>query len=427
MDRSDRVAAEVKQRSIPAYWIIGLFVFVNTMICYFDRVNFSVAAPTIMNRFHWDMGILGVAMSMFGVGYILTQIPAGLLSDRFGGRKVLAAGSVGWSFCTLLTPFAGTPLLMYLVRGLLGLAEGLNFPGATSVLSRWVPRKARARIQGLNLSGVAAGPLIATPLTIWIMTAFGWKAMFYFYGVLGLVWAGAWLLYSTEHPFEHKGMSRENLREIETGQASEEAVSVGDAPVRSKAVWGLAIAYFCFTYTWWLFLNWLPTYLVQARGYTTIKMGSFASLPWLAALISTNGAGWLSDLLVKRGFSTGGARRTLIYAGAPAMAVCLWFVTQAGNAGVAVALISVTISLAGMNFPGFWSLPMDMNVRKAGFITGMMNTGSALASIVAPGVTGYVAMWFGWTTALGLGSVLALLSAIVMYLTAPKLERRLKV
>ena len=102
------------------------------------------------------------------------------------------------------------------------------------------------------------------------------------------------------------------------------------------------------------------------------------------------------------------------------MAVCLWFVTQAGNPEVAVGLITITISLAGVNFPAFWSLPMDMNVRKAGFITGMMNTGSALASIVAPGVTGYVAMWFGWTAALGLGSVLALLSAVVMYLTAPK-------
>src|SRR5512137_289769 len=215
MEPPDRAAAEVKQRRVPTYWIIGLLVFANTMICYFDRVNFSVAAPTIMKLFHWDMGILGLAMSMFGVGYILTQIPAGLLADRFGGRKVLAAGSVGWSLCTVLTPFAGTPLLMYLVRGLLGLAEGLNFPGSTSVLSKWVPLKARARIQGLNLSGVAAGPLIATPLTVWIMTEFGWKPVFYFYGVLGILWAGAWLLYSTEKPSEHKVMSRENLTETE--------------------------------------------------------------------------------------------------------------------------------------------------------------------------------------------------------------------
>jgi len=413
-------AAEVKRRPIPTYWIIGLFIFVNTMICYFDRVNFSVAAPTIMKHFNWDMGVLGLAMSMFGVGYIFTQIPAGLLGDRFGGRRVLAGGSIGWSFFTLSTPFAATPLLMYLVRGLLGLAEGLNFPGSTTVLSRWVPRKARARIQGLNLSGVAAGPLIATPLTVWIMTLFGWKAVFYFYGVLGFLWAVAWLLYSTENPSEHRRMTSEELREIEASQAAEEGVSVGDAPVRSKAVWGLAAAYFCFTYTWWLFLNWLPTYLVQARGFTIIKMGLYASLPWLAALISSNAAGWLSDALVKRGFSTGKARRTLIYVGAPVMGVCLWLATQASNAGAAVALITATILLTGLNFPAFWSLPIDMNVRKAGLITGMMNTGSALASIVAPGVTGYMAMGFGWTAALGLGSVLAFLSAIIMFLTAPK-------
>ncbi len=416
----DCVENEVKYRSFPAYWIIGFFVFANTMICYFDRVNFSVAAPTLMKHFRWDMGVLGLAMSMFGVGYILTQIPAGLLSDRFGGRRILAAGSVGWSLFTILTPFAGTPILMYLVRGLLGLAEGLNFPGSTSVLSRWVPRRARARIQGLNLSGVAAGPLIATPLTLWVMTLFGLKAMFFFYGILGFLWAAAWLLYSTENPSEHRGMSRDILKEIEAGQTTERAVFVGHAPIRSKEVWGLAAAYFCFTYTWWLFLNWLPTYLVQARGYTAIKMGFFASLPWLAALISTNGAGWLSDTLVKRGFSTGSARRTLIYIGAPAMAVCLWFVPQAENAEMAVALITVTIALAGMNLPAFWSMPIDMNAQKAGVITGMMNTGSAFASIVAPGVTGYVAMWFGWTAALGLGSVLALLSAILMYLTVPQ-------
>jgi len=412
-----------KRKPVPAYWVIGIFVFLNTMICYFDRVNFSVAAPVIMKHFNWDMGVLGLAMSMFGIGYILTQIPAGLLSDRFGGRKILAAGSVGWSFFTLLTPFAGTPVLMYLVRGFLGLAEGLNFPGSTSVLSRWVPRKARARIQGLNLSGVAAGPLIATPLTVWIMTLFGWKVVFFLYGTLGFLWAAAWLVYSTDKPSEHKAVTRRDIEEIESSMIADGKASVGDAPIRSKAVWGLTTAYFCFTYTWWLFLNWLPTYLVQARGYTLLKMGIFAALPWLAALISSNGAGWLSDALVKRGLSTGKARRTLIYCGAPAMGACLWFSTQVGNAEAAVALITATILLAGMNLPGFWSLPMDMNVHKAGFITGMMNTGSALASIVAPGLTGYVVMGFGWTAALGLGSVLAVLSAIIMALTVPEQKR----
>jgi ACS family glucarate transporter-like MFS transporter len=406
------------RRILPVYWVIGLFVFINTMICYFDRVIFSVAAPTIMRHFNWDIGIMGMAMSMFGVGYLLTQIPAGLLSDRFGGRKVLAAGSVGWSFFTMLTPAAVTPLMMYLVRGMLGLAEGLNFPGSTSVLSRWVPRRARARIQGLNLSGIAAGPLIATPVTVWIITAFGWQAVFYFYGALGLLWTVAWLFYTTEKPSDHAGMSIDVLNEIEASRTAEAGVSVGDTPVRSRAVWGLTLSYFCFTYTWWLFLNWLPTYLVEARGYTIIKMGFYGSLPWLAALISSNAAGWISDGLVRKGLSTGSARRTLIYAGAPAMALCLRLSTQAGNAETAVGLITATILLAGLTLPAYWSLPMDMNVGKAGFITGIMNTGSALAAIVAPGMTGFIVMWFGWTAALGVGSILAILSAVIMFIAA---------
>jgi hypothetical protein len=147
-------------------------------------------------------------------------------------------------------------------------------------------------------------------------------------------------------------------------------------------------------------------------------MGFYGSLPWLAALISSNAAGWISDGLVRKGLSTGSARRTLIYAGAPAMALCLRLSTQAGNAETAVGLITATILLAGLTLPAYWSLPMDMNVGKAGFITGIMNTGSALAAIVAPGMTGFIVMWFGWTAALGVGSILAILSAVIMFIAA---------
>jgi hypothetical protein len=89
--------------------------------------------------------------------------------------------------------------------------------------------------------------LIATPLTVWIMTAFGWKPVFYFYGVLGILWAGAWLLYSTETPSEHKHIRAEDLREIEASQTAEAGLSPDDAPIRSRAVWGLATAYGSFT------------------------------------------------------------------------------------------------------------------------------------------------------------------------------------
>lgn len=415
-----RIVVEKTKLRFRVYRVIGILIFINTLIVYFDRVNISIVAPTMMKYFHWDMGVMGLAMSMFGVGYILTQIPGGYLADKFGGRKILGYGSLGWSFFTFLTPFANTPTLMYMVRALLGLGEGVNFPAETSILSRWLPRKVRARIQGLNLSGIAAGPLIATPLTVWIMAVFGWQAVFYFYAALGVIWTAVWLAYSKDNPVLHKGVSSEELAEIATGQVEEAGEAVVGAPVRSTAVWGLAIAYFCFTYTHWLFINWLPTYLIQARGFTVIKMGFFAAVPWLAAFISMNVAGWISDGLVKKGFTTGKARRALIYTGIPGMAVCLLLVTQATNAYAAIALITVTMMFVGLNFPSFWSLPMDMHAQKSGLISGMMNTGSALASILAPGITGYVAMLSGWTAALSLASVLAIVSVIVIYFTAPK-------
>lgn len=402
------------------YYMIGVLIFVNTLIVYFDRVNISIVAPTMMKFFNWDMGVMGLVMSMFGVGYILTQIPGGFLADKYGGKKILTAGSLGWTFFTFVTPFANTPSLMYMVRALLGVGEGVCFPAETSILSRWLPRTVRARIAGLNLSGIAAGPLIATPLTVWIMAMFGWKAVFYTYAAVSLLWTVVWVLYSKDNPAQHKGVSDEELKEIATGQIVTADETIVSSPGRSQAVWGLAIAYFCFTYPYWLFLNWLPTYLIQARGFTIIKMGFFASLPWLAAFISMNAAGWISDGLVKKGLSTGKARRALIYTGVPGMAICLLLATQATNAYMAITLITVTMMFAGLNFPSFWSLPMDMNSQKAGVISGMMNTGSGIAGILAPGITGYVAMLSGWTAALTLAAVLAMVSVVVLYFTSPK-------
>jgi MFS family permease len=149
-------------------------------------------------------------------------------------------------------------------------------------------------------------------------------------------------------------------------------------------------------------------------------MGFFASLPWLAAFLSMNLAGWISDALVRKGFSTGKSRRILIQVGLPGMALFIGLAALAENDYVAISLITATMLLAGLNFPSFWSLPMDMHPKKAGLIAGIMNTGGALAGILAPGITGYVAMLWGWSMALYLASAMAIISVAVIGLTARK-------
>lgn len=402
------------------YTVLGFVIFINTIIVYLDRINIAIVAPVLMKNFSWDKGIMGLVMSLFGVGYLLTQIPGGVLADKFGGKKILAIGSFIWSLTTILTPFAKTPIVMYFVRFVLGLAEGVNFPTATSVLAKWLPRNARARFQGLNLSGIAAGPMIATIMTVWIMTTWNWQTVFYVYGTIGLLWCAVWTIYSKDKPQDHKGVSPEELAEIEKDRDLDIVDEVSGSPFSSKAVWGLTLAYFLFTYTGWLFFSWLPTYLVEARGFSIIKMGIFATIPNLAAFVSMQISGWASDALVKRGFTPGKARRVLIYIGVPGLAIFTWLASQAGSAYTAVAMITIAMFLSGLNYPSFWSLPIDMHMGKAGAISGIMNMGSALSAILAPGVTGFVVMAWGWTAALTFASLTALIAVGVIYFTRPK-------
>jgi len=248
----------------------------------------------------------------------------------------------------------------------------------------------------------------------------GWKAVFYVYAAVGLTWAIVWVLYSKDNPKQHKGVSSEELEEIATGQAVTTSETIVGSIGRSKAVWGLAVAYLCFTYPYWLFLNWLPTYLVQARGFTIIKMGFFASLPWVAAFISMNAAGWISDGLVKKGLSTGKARRALIYTGVPGMAVCLLLATQATNAYMAIALITLTMMFAGLNFPSFWESAYGYectkswcNIRHHEHRKWNCRNSSSRRHRLRRDV-----IWLDYRS--NTSSFLAMLSVVVLYFTAPK-------
>jgi ACS family glucarate transporter-like MFS transporter len=403
------------------YQMIGTMLFINTLIIYFDRVNLAIVAPVMMKEFGWDTSTLGLALSMFGIGYVFTQIPSGWLADKIGGRWILFGGSAVWTICTAITPFCKTPTALYTVRVLLGLGEGADLPAETSINGRWLPLKARARWQGLNLSGIAAGPLIATPLTVWITSQWGWQMAFYVFASISVVWMSFWIwIAKTDYPEKHPWVKPDELAMINEDRHRDIEISEKVSPLKSPAVWVYSFAYFCFTYTWWLFLNWLPTYMVQERGFSLGEMGILASLPWLAAFLTMLLSGAISDWLVAKGMKTGNARRLMIYVGSPLMGASVWGASQASDPMTATWMLVVTMAFAGLNFPSFWTLPVDMNPKTAGLVSGMMNTGSATAAILAPLCTGFVVQYLGWYAAITIGAVLALLVGILIFLIRPK-------
>lgn len=366
--------------------------FLSNMICYMDRINISVTAPLIMRELGWDEAALGVILSSFFVGYTFLQIPGGWLADRFGGKRILSIGVLWWSLFTMLTPLARTIAGMTAVRALMGLGEGVNFPSIQSLTARWIPAGERSRVAGFTLSGISVGNIIAFPLATWIMTSLGWQYVFYLFGFLGLAWLLFWLPLAANRPEEHRGISAGELAYITANVPP--MPPVGRTPWRTlltKApVWALIINHFCNSWGFFMFLTWLPTYLVKAHGFSIKEMGFYSMLPYIAMVAGSNAAGWLADYCIRRTGNITLIRKLFHSVSLLSASLFLVLLSQADTKTEAVLL--VTLALGMMSITGSTTGPnaMDIAPRYAGIIMGMQTTAGNIAGVIVPVVVGLI-------------------------------------
>jgi len=215
--------------------------FLATVLCYVDRVSISIAIIPLSRDRGYDGAAQGIILSAFFWGYLWPQLLGGWMSDRFGGRRVLAAGVAVWSLATLLTPPASAAFsLLIAMRVLLGLGEGVNFPAIHSITARWTLAEERSRVIALNFSGIHLGTVIALLVSPAIIVTLGWHALFYISGAIGLVWVCVWLWKTSETPETDPEISREELATIIAGRP--EAPPALEIPWRTilheKAVMG---------------------------------------------------------------------------------------------------------------------------------------------------------------------------------------------
>lgn len=405
-----------KRRRVPVYTVIMVLIFLSTLITYFDRVNISFLLPYFHTHFGWSDAELGLLSSAFFVGYTIFQIPAGILADKIGGKKTLLGGSAWWSVLTILSVFGTNVPLMSGLRAIMGVGEAANFPSDTQLTRQWVPPKQRSRGTGWNLSAIALGPLIATPITIGLLQAYGWRSVFIFYGVLGLIWTGVWSWYGRSRPEEHPKMTADELARIREAEPAVEQEAIAH-PLRSARVWGLILSYFFLLYSFYLVLTLLPTYLVQARHFSTASLALNATIPWAVAFITMNASGVIIDWLIRRGWAAGTARRVLIYVGLVGTGVFVTLEAMAPTPGLAVTGVSIALGFAGLCFSPYWALPIDYSPGSPGMVSGVLNTSGNIAGIVAPAVTGLLVSATGsWDVALFVSAALAIVGAIILAL-----------
>ena len=379
--------------------------FLAVFLCYMDRVNISVAALPMQQSFHWTETVKGIMLSSFFVGYLLFQVPSGVLANRLGGRWVLGFAVAWWSLFTVLTPIAASislPMLLAVRIGM-GVGEGAAFPAAYNLFAHWVPKVERSRSVAWLLSGVSLGTLVALSLSGWIITRYSWPVVFYLFGLVGLIWVGVWFACIPEKP---------------PSLTSEKPHLQGAVPwkrfLKQPAIWALIVNHFCSNWTLYLLLSWLPSYFANVQHLSVTRAGLFSAAPWLTLFVMINAVAWVADGLIRRGMSVTAVRKMMQCTGLVGSAFFLVLAKGASDAHTALFLLCAACAAHAFTWSGFVVNHLDIAPRHADVLMGITNTAGSIPGVIGVALTGWLVDKSGsYASAFALAAVLNVLGALV--------------
>jgi sugar phosphate permease len=364
-------------------------LFMIWILSYMDRMAMATAVPYIAKEFNLSAVAMGGLISAFFFGYAASQIPGGILADRFGSRKVITWGVLWWSVFTFFTGLANNVFNMMWIRIFFGIGEGI-VPAATwKACATWSPARERSTTAALMLSSNSLGPALAPLFVTAVMAAWGWRMVFYSLfipGILLVLWV--WFCIPDD-PAKRKGISQGELDELKTDKplgASVTGVKMSFWGVlRQEPVWKSFLILFFFDMTIWGFLSWLPSYLVQARGLSLAQLGFASSIPFFAGTIGYPLGGWLSDHPFKQN------RKIPLIALEWITALFLYMTYTAQT------LNSLLIWQTASGFVMFgaggilFGLPVSAISKEiTGRAMGIVNTGGQIAGFLSPFIMGYL-------------------------------------
>jgi sugar phosphate permease len=357
------------------------------LITYIDRVNISTAASVIKTEFGLSNTQLGLIFSAFAYPYAIFQIIGGWVGDRFGPRRTLFACGLIWAVATILTGFASGIVSLFLCRVLLGFGEGATFPTATRAMQYWTPAGRRGFAQGLTHSFARFGNAVTPPLVAWLMVLLNWRAAFIIIGVVSLTWVFVWFWYFRDDPKEHPAITEAELAMLPRRDASTTRPIV---PWRSLVprILPVTIVYFCYGWTLWLFLSWIPLFFINSYKLDVKQSAIFSLGVFLAGVIGDTLGGVVSDWLFHKTGNVRFARLSVILTGFVGAFVSLVPMLYIHDLNTIALCLSSGFFFAELIIGPIWSIPMDIAPKYSGTGSGIMNTGSAVAAIVSPVVAG---------------------------------------
>ncbi|XP_059058437.1 putative inorganic phosphate cotransporter [Achroia grisella] len=384
--------------------VITFLLFLAITVSYATRVSMSVAivAMTSPNDygypvFDWEKSIQDTILSSFFWGYVVLQIPAGMLAGRFGGNFLILGGMVCTGIVNLLVPIAavhGNWMAVCACRIVMGLTQGLLYPCVHGFLGHWAPEAERSRLGTFVYAGAQLGTIIEM-MTSSLLSAsrWGWPSVFYVAGICCIIWSAAWLVLGASTPGTSRWISKEERKYIETNAASSDIESNKKLStpwtriLSSLPFWAILIAHCGQSLGFWTLLTELPSYMSNVLKVNIKDNGLLSALPYLAMYLLSFVFSWLADFLVNRNLIRKVTSRkifnTIAFWG-PAVALLILSYLPPGHLALAVVILTFTVGLNGAHYVGFMLSHLDLSPNFASTLMGITNAVAGIFSIMAP-------------------------------------------
>jgi MFS family permease len=404
-DRLNRTGPGTAPRGPILFLAVLCFMY---LVLYIDRVNIATLGPRMMSDLGLNNTQFGLAVSVFSFPYAIFQLIGGWTSDRIGARRTLVACGIIVCLSTVATGMVSGLASLLLARLFLGIGEGAAFPTASRALLDRVRSSRWGLAQGITHGSARLGNAVAPIIIVSLLAYSSWRGSFVILGLVNLIWVALWLIvYRT--PSSHP----------QTSQLHKAVPSVPWIKL-AKRMAPVTLVDFCYGWTLWVFLTWLPSFFLKNYHLNLKNSAIFSSGVLLGGVLGDATGGFLSDRLLRRTGSLQVARRNVIVLGMLGAFLFLLPVVLVHQLNTVAICLSVACFFSEMVVGPIWAVPLDIAPGYAGTASGMMNFGFGIAGIVSPiAFGGVLDLTHSWTLPFLASISLLLLGAVLAFFMRP--------
>jgi len=415
-------------------WVVVALLFFATTINYLDRQVIGLLKPTLETQFHWTEIDYGHIVMAFQTSYALGLLLFGSFIDKIGTKLGYTVSLIVWSVAAMAHALVKSTLGFGAVRAALGLGESGNFPAAIKTVAEWFPKRERALATGIFNCGANIGATVAPIMIPLILGIYGWQMAFVITGAIGFIWLIFWRIFY-ETPAKHKKLSKPEYEYIHSDD--EDIATATQSKIRwvqllgIRQTWAFVIGKLLTDPIWWFFLFWLPSYFANTFHLDLTKPSLPLVIVYSATTVGSIGGGYLSSMLIKRGWPVFKARKVCMFIFA-LLVVPIIFARYTTNIWQAVALISLAAAVHQAWSATIFTTASDMFPKRAiSSVVGIGGMAGSVGAILFPLLIGYTLEEYkklghisaGYNIIFTICGFAYLLAWLIMYFLTPKMKR----